>query len=69
MLCEWTPQILRDGEKRRSGNWSNTLRMRPDRIVLGEVRGAETLDMLQAMTTGQDRGLWQSFMPILLEIH
>ena len=31
--------------------------MRPDRIVLGEVRGAKTLDMLQAMTTGHDRSL------------
>ncbi len=32
----------------------NTLRMRPDRIVLGEVRGAEVLDMLQAMNTGHE---------------
>jgi septum site-determining protein MinD len=32
----------------------NTLRMRPDRIVIGECRGAETLDMLQAMNTGHD---------------
>ena len=31
--------------------------MRPDRIVLGEVCGAKTLDMLQAMTTGHDRSL------------
>jgi len=35
----------------------NTLRMRPDRIVVGEVRGAETLDMLQAMNTGHDGSL------------
>jgi len=35
----------------------NTLRMRPDRIVIGEVRGAETLDMLQAMNTGHDGSL------------
>jgi len=35
----------------------NTLRMRPDRIVLGEVRGEEALDMLQAMNTGHDGSL------------
>jgi pilus assembly protein CpaF len=32
----------------------NSLRMRPDRIIIGEVRGAETLDMLQAMNTGHE---------------
>lgn len=35
----------------------NSLRMRPDRIVVGEVRGAEAADMLQAMTTGHDGSL------------
>ncbi|GAA2003046.1 CpaF family protein [Nocardiopsis rhodophaea] len=35
----------------------NSLRMRPDRIIIGEVRGAETLDMLQAMNTGHDGSL------------
>src|SRR5690625_6891552 len=35
----------------------NALRMRPDRIVVGEVRGGETLDMLQAMNTGHEGSL------------
>src|SRR5436853_7601905 len=35
----------------------NSLRMRPDRIVVGECRGGETLDMLQAMNTGHDGSL------------
>ncbi|MFD1019929.1 CpaF family protein [Thalassobacillus hwangdonensis] len=35
----------------------NSLRMRPDRVVIGEVRGAEALDMLQAMNTGHDGSL------------
>ncbi len=35
----------------------NSLRMRPDRIIIGEVRGAEALDMLQAMNTGHDGSL------------
>jgi pilus assembly protein CpaF len=36
---------------------TNSLRMRPDRIIVGEVRGAEALDMLQAMNTGHDGSL------------
>ena len=36
---------------------TNALRMRPDRIIVGECRGEETLDMLQAMTTGHDGSL------------
>jgi pilus assembly protein CpaF len=35
----------------------NALRMRPDRVILGEIRGEEALDMLQAMNTGHDGGL------------
>lgn len=35
----------------------NSLRMRPDRIIVGEVRGAEALDMLQALNTGHDGGV------------
>ncbi|MFT4865795.1 MAG: pilus assembly protein CpaF, partial [Ilumatobacter sp.] len=35
----------------------NALRMRPDRIIIGEVRGPEALDMLQAMNTGHDGSL------------
>ncbi len=35
----------------------NCLRMRPDRIIVGECRGAETVDMLQAMNTGHDGSL------------
>ena len=35
----------------------NSLRMRPNRIVIGEVRGEEALDMLQAMNTGHDGSL------------
>jgi pilus assembly protein CpaF len=42
------------GEVRIRDLVRNSLRMRPDRIVVGEVRGAETLDMLQAMNTGHE---------------
>ena len=34
-----------------------SLRMRPDRIIVGEIRGAEAIDMLQAMNTGHDGSL------------
>ncbi len=45
----------------------NSLRMRPDRIVVGEVRGAEALDMLTAMNTGHDGSL--TTMPIRPGMH
>ena len=46
-----------EGEVRIRDLVRNALRMRPDRIVVGEVRGAEALDMLQAMNTGHDGSL------------
>lgn len=45
------------GEMTIRGLVKNSLRMRPDRIVVGEVRGPEALDMLQAMNTGHDGSL------------
>jgi pilus assembly protein CpaF len=46
------PNIEGRGEISQRSLVKNSLRMRPDRIVVGEVRGAEVLDMLQAMNTG-----------------
>src|SRR5204862_7586567 len=46
--------VERRGEVTQRDLLRNSLRMRPDRIVIGEVRGAESLDMLQAMNTGHD---------------
>jgi pilus assembly protein CpaF len=46
-----------DGEITMRELVKNSLRMRPDRIILGEVRGAEAVDMLQAMNTGHDGSL------------
>jgi pilus assembly protein CpaF len=51
------PNIEGQGEIRIRELVRNALRMRPDRIVVGEVRGAETLDMLQAMNTGHEGSL------------
>ena len=48
------PNIEGEGEVSQRALLRNSLRMRPDRIILGEVRGAEVLDMLQAMNTGHD---------------
>jgi len=48
------PNVEGKGAVRQRELVINALRMRPDRIVLGEVRGEETLDMLQAMNTGHD---------------
>ncbi|MBV8359398.1 MAG: CpaF family protein [Deltaproteobacteria bacterium] len=45
------------GEVTQRDLFKNTLRMRPDRIIVGEVRGGEVLDMLQAMSTGHDGSL------------
>jgi pilus assembly protein CpaF len=51
------PNIEGSGEVRIRELVRNALRMRPDRIIVGEVRGAETLDMLQAMNTGHEGSL------------
>ena len=48
------PNIENKGEVTQRALVKNSLRMRPDRIILGEVRGSEALDMLQAMNTGHE---------------
>ena len=48
------PNIEGDGEIRQRELVRNALRMRPDRIIIGEVRGDEAFDMLQAMNTGHE---------------
>ncbi|MFC1854102.1 CpaF family protein, partial [candidate division CSSED10-310 bacterium] len=51
------PNIEGEGEVTIRDLVRNALRMRPDRIIVGECRGGETLDMLQAMNTGHDGSL------------
>ncbi len=51
------PNIEGKGEITQRDLVKNALRMRPDRIVIGEVRGGEAIDMLQAMNTGHDGSL------------
>jgi len=51
------PNIEGKGEVTQRDLVRNALRMRPDRIIVGEVRGGEALDMLQAMNTGHDGSL------------
>jgi len=51
------PNMEGEGAVRQRQLVINCLRMRPDRIILGEVRGEEALDMLQAMNTGHDGSL------------
>jgi pilus assembly protein CpaF len=51
------PNVEGKGAVRQRQLMINSLRMRPDRIVVGEVRGEEALDMLQAMNTGHDGSL------------
>lgn len=48
------PNPTGEGQVSQRDLLRNALRMRPDRIIVGEVRGAETFDMLQAMNTGHD---------------
>ena len=48
------PNLEGGGEIAQTDLVRNALRMRPDRIILGEIRGGEALDMLQAMNTGHD---------------
>lgn len=51
------PNLEGKGEVTQRDLVKNTLRMRPDRIILGEIRGSEAIDMLQAMNTGHEGSL------------
>lgn len=48
------PNVEGKGEVPQRALVRNSLRMRPDRVIIGEVRGAEAIDMLQAMNTGHE---------------
>ena len=61
------PNIEGKGEVTQRSLVKNALRMRPDRIILGEVRGAEAVDMLQAMNTGT-KARSRRFTPIRREM-
>lgn len=51
------PNVEGEGQITQRNLVRNSLRMRPDRIIMGEVRGAEAIDMLQAMNTGHEGSL------------
>jgi len=51
------PNVENTGQITARDLVTNSLRMRPDRIIVGEVRGAEALDMLQSLNTGHDGGM------------
>src|SRR4029078_13255882 len=51
------PEVRGEGEIKIRELVRNALRMRPDRVIVGEARGAEALDMLQAMNKGHDVSL------------
>jgi pilus assembly protein CpaF len=51
------PNMEGTGEVNQRALVKNSLRMRPDRIIIGEVRGGEVIDMLQAMNTGHEGSL------------
>ncbi len=51
------PNVEGEGQITQRNLVRNSLRMRPDRIIVGEVRGAEAIDMLQAMNTGHEGSL------------
>ena len=60
------PNIEGSGSVTATDLVKNALRMRPERIIIGECRGGETLDMLQAMNTGHDGSMTTIHMPTAL---